>query len=147
MSADPKVEHFAIWHPVKIAWTFATVRINMDDTLTYSPAKWAAFQHLNPPLKLAMDEIQSSELTEPLGLLAHAFIKEGEIDKEGVLRYKLYNPGSATPVKAAVVPFALKIALLMYFHQVHGCINQQETICIARKYIYFKNEKKVHSLP
>ena len=48
--------------------------------------------------------------------LAYAFLKEGEIDKDGVLQYKLYNPGSTTPVRAAVVPFALQIASLMYFH-------------------------------
>ena len=81
-----------------------------------------------------------------LGSLTHAFVKEGEIEKDGVLRYKLYNPGSTTPVKAAVVLFALQVALFMYFHQIHGCINQQETIFIARKYIYFKNMHQVFPL-
>ena len=75
-----------------------------------------------------MDALQGEELTEPLGSLAHAFVKEGEIDADGILRYRLFQPGSTTPVKAAVVPFALQIATLMYFHQHYGCINQQETI-------------------
>ena len=57
-----------------------------------------------------MDAIQGSKLTEPLGSLAHTFVKEGEIDKDGVLRYNLYNPGSTTPVKAAVVQLALQMA-------------------------------------
>ena len=152
-AADPKVEHLARY-PVRLegtAGTGHTVRmtasaaVNMDDTVTYSPAQWAAFQRLDPPLKLAMDAIQGNELTEPLGPLAHAFVKEGEIDSHGVLRYNLWTPGGH-PVKAAVVPFALQIAALMYFHQVYGCINQQETIRQARKYIYFKNMHQVFPL-
>ena len=154
-AADPKVEHLARY-PVRLGGTadkggcrapsVASAKINCDDTVTYSPAQWVAFQRLDPPLKLAMDALQGEALTEPLGSLAHAFVKEGEIDAAGILRYKLLQPGSTTPVKAAVVPFALQIAALMYFHQLHGCISQQETIRIARKYIYFKNMHQVFPL-
>lgn len=86
--------------------------------MTQSPSPQPNRQR-DPLLKLAMDAIQGSKLTEPLGLLAHAFVKEGEIDKDGVLQYKLYNPDSTTPVKAVVVPFTLQIASLMYLHQIH----------------------------
>ena len=73
-AADPKVEHLARY-PVRLggvrsggkAPSIATAAVNMDDTVTYSPVQWAAFQRLDPPLKLAMDAIQGNELTEPLG--------------------------------------------------------------------------------
>ena len=79
-AADPKVEHL-VRYPVGLGGTadkgdstapsVASAKINCDDTVTYSPAQWAAFQRLDPPLKLAMDALQGEELTKPLGCRWH----------------------------------------------------------------------------
>ena len=116
------------------------LKANEDGSITYSWRQWIAYQRLDPPLRLAMDTLNEIPLTEPISKDAHAFVSEGCL-VHGMLHYKFFpnNYTSGEPRKLAVVPFALQIPVLMFFHQKHGCISKAETIRIARQYVYFKN--------
>ena len=115
-----------------------TAQIGDDGAVTYSNAQWRAFQRLDPPLRLAMDSLEKVPLTEPISKAAHPLLMDGEI-VDGVLKYKFFADGEKTPRYLTVVPFALQIPTLLYFHYKHGCSDQIKTIEMARKFIYFKN--------
>ena len=130
--------------PVRLATsnTFENklLRCNDDGSITYSWRQWIAYQRLDQPLRLAMDTLNELPLTEPISKDVQAFVKDGQL-VHGMLHYKFFpnNYTTGAPRLLAVVPFALQIPVLMFFHLKHGCISKAETIRIARQYVYFKN--------
>ena len=115
-----------------------TAQINSDGSVTYSDKQWRAFQRLDPPLRLAMDTLNKVPLTEPISKAAHPFVQDGLIEN-GLLKYKLFTNRETEPRHLTVVPFALQLPTLLYFHMKYGCSDQTRTIREAKKFVYFKN--------
>ena len=109
-----------------------------DGTITYSNKQWRAFQRLDPSLRLAIDTLEGVLLTEPISKAAHALAADGKMEN-GLLKYIFYGNNETEPRKLTVVPFALQIPIMMYFHQKYGCSDQLKTIERARHFVYFKN--------
>ena len=120
-----------------------TAKTNGDNSITYSNEQWAEFQKADPPLKLAMDVLDKKPISVPLGKAAQSFIADGIIDN-GILRYIIYEPGEENPRHLAVVPFALQIPVLMYFHQQFGCAGPNVTIAKAKEFVFFKGMHNVY---
>ena len=119
-----------------------TAKSNNDNSITYSNDQWAEFQRADPPLKLAMDVLDKKPIAEPLGKAAQSFIADGILE-DGILKFVTYEYGEDNPRHLAVVPFALQIPVLMYFHQAFGCAGPLVTIAKAKEFVFFKGMHNV----
>ena len=95
--------------------------INADSSITYSLDQWAAFQRLDPVLKLAIDTLKKEKLLQPLEKLSIPFVKNRKLDKNGIPKYKYFHRHERDPRLLTVVPHILQNLILSYFHKNMGC--------------------------
>ena len=131
--------------PIRLAkFDSDPAKVNPDNSITYSIQQWVAFQRLDPPLRLAIDKHNNVPLTEPLQSGSVKYVKDGFVDAHGMLRYRFLPPNHSTFRELAVVPFALHIPVLKFFHLKAGCASKVETIRLAKQYVYFHNMSQAY---